>query len=197
MIKELVIATHNKGKAREIAALLDGRVGTVVTAGELGLGEPDEDADTFTGNALIKAKAAAETSGKPALADDSGLVVDALGGDPGIYSARWGGPEKDFNVAMGKVNEALEALGTMGSKEDRSASFICALALVWPDGRELVVEGRVDGHIVWPPRGDHGFGYDPIFEPKGEDRTFGEMEADEKHAISHRADAFKKLVSSL
>ena len=190
MIKELVIATHNQGKAREIAALLDGLVGRVVTAGELGLGEPEETALTFEGNALIKARAACAASGKVALADDSGLAVTALNGDPGIYSARWGGAEKDFNLAMARVHEEL------GDTDNRRAAFICALALVWPDGREEVYEGRVEGKIVWPMRGEKGFGYDPIFQPAGHDLTFAEMEPEAKHAMSHRANAFKQLVAS-
>lgn len=190
-IPELVIATHNKGKAQEISALLGGYAERVIAAGELGLSEPEEDADTFKGNALLKARAAAEASGKPALADDSGLAVEALGGAPGIYSARWGGAEKDFGLAMNRVNESL------AEAENKRAAFICALALVWPEGREIVVEGRVEGQIVWPPRGDKGFGYDPIFEPVGRILTFAEMEAEAKHAISHRADAFRKLIAAL
>jgi XTP/dITP diphosphohydrolase len=197
MIKELVIATHNKGKAREIAALLDGLVERVVTAGELGLPEPEETGVTFAENAVIKARAAAEASGKPALADDSGLAVDALKGDPGVYSARWGGPEKDFNVAMRKVHDELMAVGLMADSQDRKAAFICALALVEPGGEPQVFEGRVEGQIVWPMRGDQGFGYDPIFQPLGYDVTFAEMEQGEKQKISHRADAFRKLIQAL
>ena len=185
--KELVIATHNKGKAKEIAELLAGRVETVLTAGELGLPEPVEDGETFVENALIKARSGAKESGKLCLADDSGLAVNALGGAPGIYSARWAGEEKDFGKAMETVMNSLNEF------EDKSAAFICVLALCWPDGREEVFEGRVEGHIVWPPRGDKGFGYDPIFVPRGYDVTFAEMEPEEKHKISHRADAFKKL----
>jgi len=188
MIEELVIATHNAGKAREIAALLQGHVGSVVTSGALKLPEPEETADTFEGNALLKARVACAESGKPALADDSGLSVNALNGDPGIYSARWGGPKKDFYLAMNKVHEAL------GDAQDRSAAFVCSLALVWPDGREEVFTGRVEGDIVWPMRGEKGFGYDPVFQPKGYDTTFAEMDPAEKHKISHRADAFAQLV---
>lgn len=191
MIKELVIATHNAGKAREIAELLQGHVGAVVTSGALGLPEPVEDADSFEGNALLKARVACAESGKCALADDSGLAVTALNGDPGIYSARWGGEAKDFDMAMAKVNEAL------GDASDRSAAFICALALVFPDGREEVFTGRVEGDIVWPMRGGKGFGYDPIFQPKGRDVTFAEMDPAAKHAISHRADAFVQLVAGV
>ncbi len=190
--KELVIATHNKGKAKEIAELLDGLVGKVYTAGELGLSEPVEDGDSFVANALIKARSGAKESGKLCLADDSGLAVNALGGAPGIFSARWAGPEKDFNAAMEKVMVALNEF------EDKSAAFICVLALCWPpdengEGREEVFEGRVEGQIVWPARGDKGFGYDPIFVPRGSQMTFAEMEPEKKHRISHRAAAFKKL----
>jgi len=186
--KELVLATHNPGKAREIEALLTPYVPTFYNMKELSLPEPVEDGDSFVANALIKAHAAAKASGKPALADDSGLAVAALNGEPGIRSARWGGPEKDFNLAMSKVHEAL------GGAEDRSAAFICVLALAWPDGHAEVFEGRVEGEIVWPMRGKKGFGYDPVFQPKGYDITFAEMEPEDKHKISHRADAFSKLV---
>ena len=185
--KELVIATHNKGKAKEIAQLLAGQVETVLTAGELGLSEPVEDGETFIENALIKARSGARESGKLCLADDSGLAVNALGGAPGIYSARWAGPEKDFGKAMETVMSELNEF------EDKSAAFICVLALCWPDGREEVFEGRVEGRIVWPPRGGKGFGYDPIFAPRGYNITFAEMEPEQKHKISHRAAAFKKL----
>ena len=185
--KELVIATHNAGKAREIAELLEGHIEKFHTAGELGLSEPVEDGDSFVANALIKARSGAKESGKLCLADDSGLAVNALDGAPGIYSARWGGEEKDFNLAMARVQEEL------GEAEDRSAAFICVLALCWPDGREEVFEGRVDGSITWPARGSKGFGYDPIFIPEGYDVTFAEMEPAAKHEISHRADAFAKL----
>ncbi len=191
MIQELVIATHNQGKAREIAELLKGYVDEVVTSGALGLPEPVEDADTFEGNALIKARMACAESGKPALADDSGLAVNALGGEPGVFSARWGGEAKDFDLAMLKVHEAL------GNVEDRSAVFICALALVFPEGQEHVFTGRVEGDIVWPMRGSKGFGYDPIFQPSGCDVTFAEMDPAAKQAMSHRADAFAQLVAVL
>ena len=185
--KELVMATHNAGKVREIGELLKGHVEKIYSAGDLDLPEPVEDGDTFIANALIKARASATASGKPALADDSGLGVNALGGDPGIFSARWGGPEKDFDMAMEKVHDAL------GDAEDRSAYFICALALVMPNGEEHVFEGRVDGDIVWPMRGDHGFGYDAIFVPEGRTETFAEIDPTEKHAMSHRARAFQML----
>ncbi len=188
---ELLIATHNPGKAREIADLLRPYVGRFYSAAELGLPEPEETGSTFEENAVLKARAAAENSGKVALADDSGLAVAALNGDPGIYSARWGGPEKDFDLAMQKVHEAL------GDAQDRSAAFICVLALAWPDGRIETFEGRVEGEIIWPQRGDKGFGYDPIFVPEGYEITFAEMEPTEKHQISHRAKAFEKLRKSL
>ena len=190
---ELVVATHNAGKAKEIADLLGPYVAKFYTAGDLDLPEPEETEDTFIGNAELKALAAAKASGKPALADDSGLSVAALGGDPGIYSARWAVKDdgsRDFYFAMEKVEEAL------GEAEDRSAAFICVLSLAWPDGHVETFEGRVDGHLEFPPRGEKGFGYDPIFVPQGYDVTFAEMDPEEKHGISHRADAFKKLVQS-
>ncbi|PCK00405.1 MAG: non-canonical purine NTP pyrophosphatase, RdgB/HAM1 family [Zetaproteobacteria bacterium] len=187
---DLVIATHNKGKAREISALLSPYVSTFYTADELGLPEPEETGTTFVDNAILKAQAAAQASGKVSLADDSGLAVHALGGDPGIYSARWGGVDKDFNLAMRKVHDAL------GDEEDRSASFVCVLALGWPDGHSEVFEGRVHGMITWPMRGHNGFGYDPIFQANDYKISFAEMDPDEKQAISHRADAFKKLVKN-
>lgn len=184
---ELVVATHNPGKVREIGDLLKDHVSTVYSAGELGLPEPIEDGDTFEANALIKARAAAQASGKVSLADDSGLCVNALGGDPGIYSARWGGEEKDFNLAMERVHTEL------GNAEDRSAYFVCALALVMPDGAEHVFRGEVHGDIVWPMRGTKGFGYDPIFVADGMDQTFAEIDPGQKHAMSHRARAFDAL----
>jgi len=187
---ELVIATHNPGKLREISELLEPFGVHVFSAGELGLPEPIEDGLTFIANAEIKARAAAEASGKPALADDSGLAVDALGGEPGIYSARWAGPEKDFALAMRAVNDKL------ADTENRRARFVCALALCWPDGIMETFEGTVGGDLVWPPRGDRGFGYDPLFIPDGHDITFGEFKPADKHAISHRADAFRKLVAA-
>ncbi len=185
---ELLIATHNSGKAREISELLAPYVKTFVTAGDLDLPEPEETGKTFAENAILKAQAAAQASGKVSLADDSGLAVNALNGDPGIYSARWGGPEKDFNLAMQKVHEALD------DTEDRSAYFVCVLAMGWPDGHSEVFGGRVNGTIVWPMRGDKGFGYDPVFQADGYDITFAEMEPSDKHAISHRANAFELLV---
>jgi XTP/dITP diphosphohydrolase len=185
----LVIATHNKGKLREIAELLAPFAANFRSAGELGLPEPEETGDSFKANAELKASAAAKASGHVALADDSGLAVVALNGAPGIYSARWGGEAKDFQVAMARVNEEL------GSNPDRRAYFVCALSLAWPDGHVETVEGRVDGSIVWPPRGERGFGYDPIFVPNDRDIAFAEMEPAAKHAMSHRADAFRQLTA--
>jgi len=186
----LVIATHNPGKVREIGALLAPHGAETVSAVDLGLAEPEETGSTFVENARIKAHAAARASGLPALADDSGLAVAALGGDPGIHSARWAGPEKDFSHAMRRVEESLE------DSDDRRAQFVCALTLAWPDGHDETFEGQVSGHLVWPPRGERGFDYDPIFIADGYAVTFGEMEPDDKHAISHRADAFRKLVNA-
>ena len=188
----LVVASHNAGKVREIAALLGPLGITPVSAGELGLPEPEETETTFVGNAALKARAAALASGLPALSDDSGLEVFAIGGDPGVYSARWAGPNKDFRAAMQSVWEKLSAAG-----DDRSARFVCVLALAQPDGSVETFEGEARGTIVWPPRGDKGFGYDPIFEPLGLDRTFGEMAHEEKLPLTHRARAFEKLVASL
>lgn len=188
----LVVATHNPGKARELAEILDGRF-ELVAAGELGLPEPEETEQTFQGNALLKARAAAEASGLIALADDSGLSVKALDGAPGIYSARWAGPSKDFDLAMKKVEERLEEVGA----EDFSAWFTSSLAVAWPGGPAVVVEGRVDGVLTFPPRGDQGFGYDPIFIPEGFTQTFGEMEPAAKDGMSHRARAFVKLKAAL
>lgn len=187
----LVIASHNKGKVREIADLLGPYVATFTSAGELGLPEPEETGDSFVANAELKALAAAKAGAKTglvALADDSGLVVPALDGAPGIYSARWAGPDKDFAMAMRKVEEGL------AGKTDRSAYFVCALSLAWPDGHVETVEGRCTGTLVWPARGEHGFGYDPIFRPDGHTITFGEMDPARKHEMSHRADAFRQLV---
>lgn len=188
----LVVATHNPGKVKELAEILEGRF-DLVTAGELGLPEPEETESTFVGNALLKARAAAEGSGLIALADDSGLSVAALDGAPGIYSARWAGPSKDFQLAMRKVEERLEEAGG----EDRSAWFTSALAVAWPAGPAIVVEGRVDGTLTFPPRGDKGFGYDPIFVPEGLNQTFGELEPTVKDGMSHRARAFAKLKAAL
>lgn len=183
------IASHNKGKIREIADLIGPFGLDARGADSLGLPEPEETEDSFIGNALLKAKAGAEHSGLVALADDSGLEVAALGGAPGIYSARWAGEPRDFYAAMDKVRAELEAKGAA----DRSARFVCALALAHPDGETRVYEGEVRGSLTFPPRGDKGFGYDPIFIPEGYDITFGEMEPDRKHSMSHRAHAFQLL----
>lgn len=184
----LVIATHNKGKLREFNELLTFHVRDIVAAGDLGLPEPEETGTTFAENALLKARAAMLATHSTALADDSGLCVNALNGQPGLYSARWAGPNKDFMAAMTKIHQML------GANTDRSAYFICVLAVVWPDGHAETIEGRVEGHLVWPPRGENGHGYDPMFVPQGHDRTFGEMDAEEKHAISHRGVASRRLL---
>jgi XTP/dITP diphosphohydrolase len=207
---KLVIASHNEGKVREIRDLLGPYGIEPVSAAELDLPEPDEIGVSFVENAELKAREAADLSGLPALADDSGLCVEALGDRPGIFSARWAlardprvppaaGPgevegPRDFGLAMRRVHEELEALGPDAS---RAAHFVCALAVCWPDGRSEWFEGRVDGSLVWPPRGERGFGYDPMFLPAGRDMTFGEMDPGVKHSISHRADAFRKLVAAL
>jgi XTP/dITP diphosphohydrolase len=190
----LVIASHNAGKVREIEALLGPYGVDPVSAGVLDIPEPEETGTTFIANAELKARAAADLSGLPALADDSGLCVEALNGEPGIFSARWAGPSKDFGLAMRLVHQAL---AKVGPDAGRDAHFVCALALCWPDGHMESFEGRVDGILVWPPRGTHGFGYDAMFEPLGLDATFGEMDPDAKHAMSHRADAFRKLVAAI
>lgn len=189
----LVLASHNPGKVREIADLLAPYEVSVLSAGGLGLAEPEETGATFAANARLKARAAADAAGLPALADDSGLTVAALEGAPGIYSARWAGAKKDFANAMAKVEEELQRR----KASDRSAAFVCALCLAWPEGEDQVFEGRVAGHLVWPPRGDHGFGYDPMFVPDGHATTFGEMDPAAKHGISHRARAFEKLVAAV
>jgi XTP/dITP diphosphohydrolase len=188
-----VIASHNAGKVREIAALVRPLGIEVVSAAALGLPEPEETETTFEGNALLKARAAARASGQTALADDSGLEVAALDGAPGVYSARWAGEGRDFDLAMQRVWREMEERA-VGSK---AARFVCALALVAPDGSDRVFVGEALGEIVWPPRGDHGFGYDPIFQPHGSDRTFAEMAPDEKLPLTHRAKAFAKLLTSL
>lgn len=187
---KLIIASHNPGKVREIGELLEPWSVVVVSASELNLPEPEETGLTFVANAKLKADAAALTAKLPALADDSGLSVSALDGAPGIYSARWGGPEKDFDHAMARVNEEI------GTNPDRSAQFVCALALTWPDGHSEIFEGTVDGTLVWPPRGDRGFGYDPMFLANGDAGTYGEIDPAEKHENSHRAVAFRKLIDS-
>ena len=194
----LVVASHNDGKVREITKLLEKLSVGAVSASDLKLVEPEETGSSFVGNAELKALAAARASGIPALADDSGLAVQALGGNPGIYSARWAGPNKDFAMAMRKVEDSLAALETKsGTAPSRRARFICALSLAWPDSHVETVEGEVAGQLVWPPRGDGGFGYDPIFVPDGHDKTFGEVDQDWKHSISHRADAFGKMLATV
>ena len=191
---KLVIASHNPGKVREIGELL-ARFGIeTVSAAELDLPEPDETGTTFIANAELKAMQAADLSGLPALADDSGLCVEALNGDPGIFSARWAGEDKDFGLAMQLVWDAIQA---KGPDVGHDAHFVCALALAWPDGHVEVFEGRVDGTISWPPRGTKGFGYDAIFQPNGHIVSFGEMDPEQKHAMSHRADAFAQMVAAV
>jgi XTP/dITP diphosphohydrolase len=189
----LVVASHNPGKVREILDLVAPHGLSVVSAAELELPEPEETGTTFAANAELKAAAAARSSGLPALADDSGLEVEALGGAPGIYSARWAGPSKDFAVAMRRVADELEARDAWGAAPGPRANFTAALCLAWPDGKTAIFEGKVYGHLVWPPRGSRGFGYDPMFVPEGHSLTFGEMEPDAKHAISHRARAFRQF----
>jgi XTP/dITP diphosphohydrolase len=194
--RTLVVASHNEGKVREIRELLEPFGIETRSAGELGLEEPEETGLTFAANAELKAVAAAKASGLPALADDSGLAVDALGGDPGIYSARWAGEPRDFGRAMEKVEAALKENGALTPK-DRGAQFVCSLSLASPGEPALIFEGTVKGTLIWPPQGTKGFGYDPVFRPVGEDRTFGEMDPSEKHAISHRARAFEKFVAHI
>jgi XTP/dITP diphosphohydrolase len=197
--ERLVIATHNPGKLRELRGLLEPYGVDAISAGELGLAEPAETGASFGENARIKAQAAAAASGLPAFADDSGLAVDALDGAPGVQSARWAGPDKDFAGAMKKIENLLQ----QRRATDRSAHFVCALCVAWPDGHVEEFDARVNGELVWPPRGNQGFGYDPIFLPDGHTRTFGEMSADEKHGLppkgkglSHRARAFLKLAEA-
>ena len=196
---KLVVATHNAGKLKEIQALLAPYGIECLSAGALGLPEPAETGTTFIENALIKAQTAAQASQIPALADDSGLCVDALGGAPGVYTADWaeadvfeGGPRRDWYMAMGKVEGKLAELGP---DTPRDCHFVCVLAIAWPDGEHVVYEGRAAGTLTWPPRGKLGFGYDPVFVPVGDTRTFAELDPAEKHEISHRADAFAKLVA--
>ena len=192
---QLIIASHNAGKVREIGALLEPFGADVVSAGDLGLPEPEETETTFAGNARIKAHAAAQAAGLPALSDDSGLMVDALNGDPGVYTADWAETAngRDFTMAMTKVWTLLE---NKAAPEPRNAQFCCTLCLAWPDGTDVVVEGTAPGRLVWPMRGEHGFGFDPMFQPDDKTQTFGEMDPAEKHAMSHRADAFEKLIKA-
>ena len=189
----LVAATHNKGKVVELKDLFEPLGFEVVSAGDLDLDEPEETEFTFTGNALIKARAAAKATGAPALSDDSGIAVTALGGMPGVNTADWAGYPRDFYKAMQKVETALQDF----KAEDRSAKFVCCLAVVWPDGHEMTFEGESHGTLTWPPRGKMGFGFDPVFVPVGRTITFAELDPAEKHAMSHRADAFKKLQAAL
>ncbi|GAA4765633.1 RdgB/HAM1 family non-canonical purine NTP pyrophosphatase [Stakelama sediminis] len=198
---KLVIASHNEGKVAEIRELLAPYGIEPVSAAELDLPEPVENGTTFVANAELKAMQAADLSGLPALADDSGLCVEALNGAPGVYTADWaerqpreGPPGRDWYLAMGKVEGKL---AEQGADVSRSAHFACTLALAWPDGHVEWFEGRAEGHLVWPPRGKRGFGYDPVFVPEGESETFGEMDPAKKHAISHRADAFRQLVAAV
>jgi XTP/dITP diphosphohydrolase len=187
---KLVVASHNAGKVREIRELLAAFNVDVISAGELNLPEPEETETTFIGNAELKALAAAKAANLPALSDDSGLSIDALDGAPGIYSARWAGPEKDFDMAMKRIDREMDG------KKDRKARFICALTLAWPDGHCESFEGKVTGVLTFPPSGTKGFGYDPIFIADGYNVTFAEMQPADKHAISHRADAFRQLVAA-
>jgi XTP/dITP diphosphohydrolase len=198
----VVIATHNSGKLAEMRELLAPFQIEAISAREMGLDEPEETGTSFSENARIKACAAALASGLPAFADDSGLVVEALDGAPGIHSARWAGPDRNFSRAMGEIENKLRAQGAT-TPESRKAHFVSTLCLAWPDGHVEEFEGRVDGTLVWPPRGDKGFGYDPIFLPGGYERTFGEMTSEEKHGLpprglgfSHRARAFRKLAEA-
>ena len=189
--RQLLVASHNQGKLREIGEFLAPYDVEVLSAAGLGLPEPEETGSTYEANAVLKAEAGASGANLPALADDSGISVRALNGQPGIYSARWAGPQRDFALAMKKVEDLLSG------QDDRRASFISVLALAWPDGHVDCFEGRVDGTLIWPPRGDRGFGYDPMFVPDGYDITFGEMDPNEKHRISHRAIAFRRLVEAV
>ncbi len=191
MIETLVLATHNQGKKKEFDTLLKGLVGEVKTAGELGLIEPPEEGTTFLENATMKAVTAMKATGLPALADDSGMCVNALDGAPGVYSADWAGTPRDFQKAMNLVHDK------MGDHPDKGAQFVCVLVLAYPDGRIETFEGVCEGSIQWPPRGLEGFGYDPMFLPEGHAKTFGEMSSDEKHAISHRAKAVEKFITYL
>ncbi len=193
---KLVVASHNPGKVREIAALLQPFEIETISAAALDLDEPEETGTTFAQNAALKALAAARASGLMALADDSGLCVEALDGAPGLFSARWAGESKDFTMAMGRIEDELHKVGAM-APDQRRAYFICALCLAWPDGHTELFEGTVDGTMVWPPRGTHGFGYDPVFQPVGYSITFGEMDLQAKHDMSHRAVAFAKLQNAL
>ena len=194
--QRVVIATHNKGKLEEFAELLRPYGVDAVSAGALGISEPAETETTFEGNARIKAVNACAASGLPAIADDSGLCVEALNGDPGVYTADWAGPDRDFTRAMRLVEEKLQAAGAT-TPAQRRGRFMCTLVVRWPDGAERVYVGEAPGHLVWPPRGQLGHGYDPVFMPDGEPRTFAELTHDEKNALSHRGRALKKLLRDL
>ncbi len=194
--QRLLVASHNPGKVREIEDLVCAFGLSTVSAATLNLLEPEETGVTFAENASIKARAAAKASSLTALADDSGLEVDDLQGAPGIYSARWAGPEKDFSVAMKRVMEELGRQRPGGQIDPPRANFTCALCVAWPDGKTAIFKGKISGHLVWPARGTRGFGYDPLFVPDGHDITFGEMHPKHKHAISHRAHAFSKFVDA-
>ncbi|MCF6329464.1 MAG: RdgB/HAM1 family non-canonical purine NTP pyrophosphatase [Henriciella sp.] len=189
----LIAATHNFGKVAELKDLFEPLGFSVMSAAELQLPEPDETEFTFIGNALLKARAACEATGSPALSDDSGIAVEALGGMPGVNTADWAGEPRNFYRAMEKVEHLLQASGD----DNRKAKFVCTLAVVWPDGHEEVFEGEVHGTLIWPPRGEMGFGFDPVFIPVGRTQTFAELKPEEKHAMSHRADAFRKLKAAL
>jgi len=194
--QKIVIATHHEGKLEEFAALLKPHGVTAVSAGELGLAEPAETEHTFAGNARIKAVAAMKASGLIAVSDDSGLCVEALGGAPGVHTADWAGPDRDWNRAMRLVEEKLQAKGAT-TPDKRGAYFACTLCVIWPDGEERIYEGRAQGTLAWPPRGQLGHGYDPMFVPDGETRTFAELAPEEKNRISHRAKALEMLVRDL
>ncbi|MGB0901078.1 RdgB/HAM1 family non-canonical purine NTP pyrophosphatase [Halocynthiibacter sp.] len=191
--KDLVVASHNAGKIREIGKLLEPFGINVKSAGDLGFEEPEETEDTFAGNARIKAHFAAKSSGLPALSDDSGIMVDALNGDPGVYTADWAETDdgRDFVMAMTKVQTLLDE---KNAAQPRKAAFVCTLCIAWPDGHDEVFEGRAEGQVVWPMRGEHGFGFDPVFQPQGHDVTFAEMLPEEKAPLTHRAAAFRLLV---
>ncbi|RED18344.1 RdgB/HAM1 family non-canonical purine NTP pyrophosphatase [Pontivivens insulae] len=194
--QKVILATHNAGKLREIAALLAPYGVSMTSAGELGLPEPEETETTFAGNARIKAHFAAKESGLIALSDDSGIEVDVLNGAPGVYTADWAetGEGRDFLMAMTRTHDEIQA---KGASEPTPARFVCTLCLAWPDGTDMVFRGDAEGHFTWPPRGENGFGYDPCFQPLGHDRSFGEMTPEEKEPLTHRADAFRKLVEAV
>jgi XTP/dITP diphosphohydrolase len=194
--QKLLIATHNRGKLEEFAAILKPYGVEAASAGALGLSEPEETEATFEGNARIKALHAMQASGLVTLSDDSGLCIDALNGAPGVYTADWAGPSRDWSMAMRLVEEKLQAAGAL-TPEQRRGAFVCTLCIIWPDGEERFYEGRAPGHLVWPPRGKHGHGYDPVFVPDGETQTFGELDPEHKNTISHRARALEKLFRDL